>query len=146
MKSYFGMRKISIGKDQKGIDRIFLNNKPCFNLGVLDQGFWPDGLYTAPTDEALAFDIKAIKPMGLNTINKHIKVEPARWYYHADRLGMLVWQDMVNPNQGLPEGAKAEFEKKSAEILHQLHNAPSIVCWVLFNEKWGQFDQKRLTK
>lgn len=146
VKSYFGMRKISIAKDEKGVDRIFLNNKPYFNLGVLDQGFWPDGIYTAPTDEALAFDIKAIKAMGFNTIRKHIKVEPARWYYYADKLGMLVWQDMVNPNQGLPEGARAEFERESAEILHQLHNAPSIVCWVLFNEKWGQFDQERLTK
>jgi hypothetical protein len=146
VKSYFGMRKISIGQDEKGLDRICLNNKPCYNLGVLDQGFWPDGIYTAPTDEALAFDIKAIKAMGFNTIRKHIKVEPARWYYHADRLGMLVWQDMVNPNQGLPEGAKEEFEKESAAILHQLHNSPSIVCWVLFNEKWGQFDQERLTK
>ncbi|HWW37853.1 glycoside hydrolase family 2 protein, partial [Pedobacter sp.] len=91
VKSYFGMRKISIGKDAKGIDRIFLNNKAYYNLGTLDQGFWPDGLYTAPTDEALAFDIKAIKAMGFNTIRKHIKVEPARWYYWADKLGMLVW-------------------------------------------------------
>lgn len=146
VQSYFGMRKISIGKDDKGVDRICLNNKPYFNLGVLDQGFWPDGIYTAPTDGALAFDIKAIKAMGFNTIRKHIKVEPARWYYHADKLGMLVWQDMVNPNQGLPEGAKAEFEKESGEILHQLHNDPAIVTWVLFNEKWGQFDQERLTK
>jgi hypothetical protein len=146
VKSYFGMRKISIAKDEKGIDRICLNNKPCFNLGVLDQGFWPDGIYTAPTDDALAFDIRAIKAMGFNTIRKHIKVEPARWYYYADKLGMLVWQDLVNPNQSLPEGAKAEFEKESAEILHQLHNVPSIVTWVLFNEKWGQFDQERLTK
>lgn len=146
VKSYFGMRKISVAKDAKGIDRIMLNNKPYFNLGTLDQGFWPDGLYTAPTDEALAFDIKAIKAMGFNTIRKHIKVEPARWYYHADKLGMLVWQDMVNPNQGLPEGAKEEFEKESKEILTQLHNVPSIVTWVLFNEKWGQYDQARLSK
>ncbi|SDF15332.1 Beta-galactosidase/beta-glucuronidase [Mucilaginibacter pineti] len=146
IKSYFAMRKISIGKDAKGIDRICLNNKPYFNLGTLDQGFWPDGLYTAPTDEALAFDIKAIKSMGFNTIRKHIKVEPARWYYYTDKLGMLVWQDMVNPNQGLPEGSKPEFEKESAEILAQLHNYPSIVTWVLFNEKWGQYDQERLTK
>jgi len=146
VKSYFGMRKISIGKDEKGVDRICLNNKPLFNLGVLDQGFWPDGIYTAPTDEALAFDIKAIKAMGFNTIRKHIKVEPARWYYHADSLGMLVWQDMVNPNQGLPEGSKPEFEKESGEILYQLHNSPAVVCWVLFNEKWGQYDQERLTQ
>lgn len=145
VKSYFGMRKISVAKDASGVDRIMLNNKPYFNLGTLDQGFWPDGLYTAPTDEALRFDVAAIKAMGFNTIRKHIKVEPARWYYWADKLGMLVWQDMVNPNQGLPEGAKAEFERESAEILSQLHNSPSIVCWVLFNEKWGQYDQERLT-
>nr|WP_199082970.1 sugar-binding domain-containing protein [Pedobacter sp. ASV19] len=146
VKSYFGMRKISIGKDEKGIDRIFLNNKPYYNLGTLDQGFWPDGLYTAPTDEALAFDIKAIKAMGFNTIRKHIKVEPARWYYHADKIGILVWQDMVNPNQGLPEGAKGAFEAQAKETIAQLHNYPSIVTWVLFNEKWGQYDQQRLTE
>jgi len=146
VKSYFGMRKVSIAKDEKGIDRIFLNNKPYYNLGTLDQGFWPDGLYTAPTDEALAFDIKIIKAMGFNTIRKHIKVEPARWYYHADKLGMLVWQDMVNPNQSLPTGAKEAFEKQSLETMEQLHNYPSIVCWVLFNEKWGAYDQQRLTE
>ncbi|MBB5439622.1 hypothetical protein HDC92_003315 [Pedobacter sp. AK017] len=146
VKSYFGMRKISVAKDEKGVERIMLNNKPYYNLGTLDQGFWPEGLYTAPTDEALAFDIKAIKAMGFNTIRKHIKVEPARWYYHADKLGMLVWQDMVNPNQRLPEGSKAAFEAGSAEILRQLHNYPSITTWVLFNEKWGQYDQERLTK
>jgi tetratricopeptide (TPR) repeat protein len=146
VQSYFGMRKVSIKKDKKGIDRIYLNNKYTYNLGTLDQGFWPDGLYTAPTDEALAFDIKAIKAMGFNTIRKHIKVEPARWYYWADKLGMLVWQDMVNPNQALPEGAKPEFEKESGEIMEQLHNYPSITTWVLFNEKWGQYDQERLTK
>ena len=126
VKSYFGMRKTSVAKDSKGIDRIMLNNKPYYNLGTLDQGFWPEGLYTAPTDEALAFDIKAIKAMGFNTIRKHIKVEPARWYYQADKLGMLVWQDMVNPNQGLPEGSKEAFESGSKEILKQLHNYPSI--------------------
>lgn len=146
VKSYFGMRKIAIQKDAKGVDRIFLNNKYTYNLGTLDQGFWPEGLYTAPTDEALAFDIKAIKSMGFNTIRKHIKVEPARWYYHADKTGMLVWQDMVNPDQQLKEGSKSEFEKESSEILMQLHNYPSITTWVLFNEKWGQYDQERLTK
>lgn len=146
VKSYFGMRKISIAKDEKGVDRIFLNNKPYFNLATLDQGFWPDGLYTAPTDDALRFDIEAIKAMGFNTIRKHIKVEPARWYYYTDKLGMLVWQDFVNPNQGLPEGAKAEFEKESRETLEQLHNYPSIVTWVLFNEQWGSYDQERMTK
>ncbi len=144
--SYFGMRKVEIKKDEKGIDRIFLNNKYYYNLGTLDQGFWPDGLYTAPTDEALAFDIKAAKAMGFNTIRKHIKIEPARWYYYTDKIGMLVWQDMVNPNQGLPEGSKEEFEREAAETLNQLYNYPSITAWVLFNEKWGQYDQERLTK
>lgn len=146
VKSYFGMRKISIGKDEKGVDRILLNNKPYFNLGTLDQGFWPDGLYTAPTDEALSFDIKVIKAMGFNTIRKHIKVEPARWYYWADKLGILVWQDMVSPNHALPEGAKAAFEQQCKETIAQLQNNPSITTWVLFNEKWGQFDQQRLTE
>jgi hypothetical protein len=146
VKSYFGMRKISIAKDEKGVDCIFLNNKPYYNLGVLDQGFWPEGLYTAPTDEALAFDIKAVKAMGFNTIRKHIKVEPARWYYWADKLGVLVWQDMVNPPMNLPEGAKPEFERESANILSQLHDYPCITTWVLFNESWGQYDQKRLTE
>jgi len=145
VKSYFGMRKIEIRKDEKGIDRIFLNNKFTYNLGVLDQGFWPDGIYTAPTDEALAFDIKAVKAMGFNTIRKHIKVEPARWYYWADKLGMLVWQDMVNPDFDLKPGAKEAFENQLKEELEQLHNYPSITTWVLFNEKWGQYDQKRLT-
>ena len=145
VKSYFGMRKVSVAKDDKGTGRILLNNKPCYNLGTLDQGFWPEGLYTAPTDEALAYDIKAIKAMGFNTIRKHIKVEPARWYYHADKIGMLVWQDLVNPNQQLPEGAKEAFESESKEILAQLHNNPSITTWVLFNEKWGQYDQARLS-
>lgn len=146
VKSYFGMRKIEIKKDQSGIDRIFLNNKYTYNLGVLDQGFWPDGLYTAPTDEALAFDISAIKTIGFNTIRKHIKIEPARWYYHADRIGVLVWQDFVNPNHGLPAGAKEEFEKETKATMEQLYNHPSIVMWVLFNERWGAYDQKRLTE
>jgi tetratricopeptide (TPR) repeat protein len=145
VKSYFGMRKIEIKQDEKGIDRIFLNNKYTYNLGTLDQGFWPDGLYTAPTDEALAFDIKASKAMGFNTIRKHIKVEPARWYYHADKLGMLVWQDLVNPGNDTPEG-RAEFERENKETIAQLYSYPSIVTWVLFNEKWGQYDQERLTK
>ncbi|MFY0256162.1 glycoside hydrolase family 2 protein [Chitinophaga sp. 30R24] len=146
VKSYFGMRKIAVGKDDKGVDRIMLNNQPYFNLGTLDQGFWPDGLYTAPTDEALAFDIKVIKAMGFNTIRKHIKVEPERWYYWADKLGILVWQDMVSPNYQLPEGAKAAFEQQCRETLEQLRDHPAITTWVLFNEKWGQFDQQRLTE
>lgn len=146
VRSYFGMRKISIAKDEKGYDRINLNNKPYFNLGTLDQGFWPDGLYTAPTDAALRYDIEAIKAMGFNMIRKHIKVEPARWYYHADKLGMLVWQDFVNPNQGLPQGAKAAFERDLQQTAQQLHNYPCIVAYTIFNEKWGQYDQQRITE
>lgn len=146
VKSYFGMRKIDIQKDEKGADRIFLNNKYTYNLGVLDQGFWPEGLYTAPTDEALEFDIKTIKSLGFNTIRKHIKVEPERWYYHADKIGVLVWQDFVNPSQNLPEGSRQAFENEIQETMDQLYNHPSIVMWVLFNERWGAYDQKRLTE
>lgn len=145
VKSYFGMRKIEVKKDEKGMERIFLNNKYTYNLGTLDQGFWPDGLYTAATDEALKFDIIAAKAMGFNTIRKHIKIEPARWYYHCDKLGILVWQDMVNPGNDTKE-AREQFEKENAENLAQLHNYPSITTWVLFNEGWGTYDQARLTK
>jgi beta-galactosidase/beta-glucuronidase len=144
VKSYFGMRKIEIKKDSTGQERIFLNNRYTFNLGVLDQGFWPDGLYTAPTDSALAWDISAIKSMGFNTIRKHIKIEPARWYYHCDRLGMLVWQDMPYPANASAE-AKAEFETENEANIKQLYNYPSIVCWVIFNEGWNKYDQERLT-
>jgi tetratricopeptide (TPR) repeat protein len=145
VKSYFGMRKIEVRKDNKGIPRIFLNNKYTYNLGVLDQGFWPEGLYTAPTDKALLFDVQAIKAMGFNTVRKHIKTEPARWYYHCDKLGMLVWQDLVNPANTGAEGQRA-FESESKEILEQLHNYPSIVTWVVFNEGWGTYDQERITR
>lgn len=144
VKSYFGMRKISVAKDENGVDRIFLNNQPYYNLGLLDQGFWPDGLYTAPTDEALKFDIQAEKAMGFNTIRKHIKLEPDRWYYWTDKLGMLVWQDMVNPGNDSPEG-RAEFEKENKLNIEQLYNHPSITTWVLFNEGWGAYDQERLS-
>ncbi|PSL33572.1 glycoside hydrolase family 2 protein [Chitinophaga ginsengisoli] len=143
--SYFGMRKIEVKKDEKGMERIFLNNKYTYNLGVLDQGFWPEGLYTAPTDEALKFDIMAIRNMGYNTIRKHIKLEPARWYYHADKAGMLVWQDMVTCANDKAE-AKNEFEKENKENIAQLYNYPSIVTWVLFNEGWARYDQQRLTE
>ncbi|WP_291906781.1 sugar-binding domain-containing protein [Chitinophaga sp. CB10] len=143
--SYAGIRTISIQKDETGQERIFLNGKYTYNLGVLDQGFWPDGLHTAPTDEALRFDIRAIKAMGFNTIRKHIKIEPARWYYHCDKLGMLVWQDMVTCANESP-AARLIFEKENKENLALLHNHPSIVCWVLFNEGWAKFDQQRLTE
>ncbi|KAA2240950.1 glycoside hydrolase family 2 [Chitinophaga agrisoli] len=144
VQSYFGMRKIEIKKDGTGQERIFLNGQYTFNLGVLDQGFWPDGLYTAPTDKALKWDIATIKDMGFNTIRKHIKIEPARWYYWCDKLGMLVWQDMPYA-ANLSDEAKARFEKENEENIQQLYNYPSIVCWVLFNEGWFRYDQQRLT-
>ncbi|MFB6456215.1 glycoside hydrolase family 2 protein [Chitinophaga sp. Hz27] len=145
VNSYTGIRTVAIKKDENGQERIFLNGKYTYNLGVLDQGFWPDGLYTAPTDEALRFDIEAIKSMGFNTIRKHIKLEPARWYYHCDKLGMLVWQDMVTCGDDTP-AAKKEFEKENQENIALLHNYPSIICWVLFNEGWARYDQQRLTE
>ncbi|SDF04518.1 glycoside hydrolase family 2 protein [Chitinophaga filiformis] len=144
--TYFGMRKIEIRKDEKGYDRIFLNNKYTYNLGILDQGYWPEGLYTSPTDEALMFDIKASKAMGFNTIRKHMKIEPARWYFHADRLGMLVWQDFVSPNQKLGNEAKSFFETQIDETINQLYSHPCITTWIIFNEKWGQYDQQRITE
>ena len=145
VQSYFGLRKIEVKKDAAGVDRIFLNNKYTYNLGVLDQGFWPDGIYTAPTDTALKCDIEAIKAMGFNTIRKHVKVEPDRWYYHCDKLGIMVWQDMVPP-AGSSTEARAEFEKDVKDNLAQLHNHPSITTWVLFNEGWGAYDQERLAR
>jgi Glycosyl hydrolases family 2, sugar binding domain/Glycosyl hydrolases family 2/Glycosyl hydrolases family 2, TIM barrel domain len=148
--SYFGLRKIQIRADAAGIPRIFLNNRYTYNLATLDRGWWPDGIYTAPTDAALQFDIEATKAMGFNTIRKHVKVEPDRWYFHCDRLGVLVWQDMVNPaiyNPGaLTPQARAQFEQEVGETLPQLYNHPSITMWVLFNEGWGAYDQDRLTR
>jgi hypothetical protein len=137
--SYFGMRSITVGSDQDGTRRLFLNGRPLFQLGLLDQGWWPDGLYTAPTDEALASDIQRSKDLGFNLIRKHVKVEPARWYYHCDRLGILVWQDMPS---GDNEGATAqtEFSTELRAMVDALRNHPSIVMWVPFNEGWGQHD------
>lgn len=156
VKSYFAMRKSSLGKDANGTIRMLLNNKFVFQYGPLDQGWWPDGLYTAPTDEALKFDIAQTKAMGFNMIRKHIKVEPARWYYYCDQLGMLVWQDMPSgdlgngwePRPGVidrgtdqnrsPE-SEAYYRKEWSAIIDQLYNFPSIVVWTPFNEAWGQF-------
>ena len=139
IRSYFAMRKISVAKDSSGINRLFLNNKPLFQYGTLDQGWWPDGLYTAPTDEALRFDIEATKRLGFNMIRKHVKVEPDRWYYHADRLGMLVWQDMPSGDNNTPDGKK-QFEVELKNMIDALRSHPSIVMWVPFNEGWGQHD------
>jgi hypothetical protein len=137
IESYFGMRSIAVRADAAGVRRLFLNGEPLFQFGLLDQGWWPDGLYTAPTDEALAFDIQTTRDLGFNVIRKHVKVEPARWYYHADRLGMLVWQDMPSANN---KGADAEanFARELKAVVDALRNHPSIVMWVPFNEGWGQ--------
>ena len=152
--SYFAMRKFSTAKDENGIVRLMLNNKPIFMFGPLDQGWWCDGLYTAPCDEALAYDVQKTKDFGYNMIRKHVKVEPARWYYHCDRLGVIVWQDMPSGGRGpgwvtdkyfdgplsrrTPE-SEATYKKEWKEIIDYLYSVPSIGVWVPFNESWGQF-------
>lgn len=165
VKSYFAMRKISMQKDQQGIQRLMLNNEFTFQYGPLDQGWWPDGLHTAPSDEALKYDIIKTKEMGFNMIRKHIKVEPARWYRHCDSIGMLVWQDMpsgdlggnhwdMQPgkisggNRDKERSAVSEgyYRKEWKAIMEVLHNFPSIVMWVPFNEAWGQFKTKEITE
>jgi DNA-binding LacI/PurR family transcriptional regulator len=141
--SYFGMRSVGLVRDAAGRERIALNGKAVFQLGPLDQGWWPDGLYTAPTDAALRSDIEAMKALGFNMVRKHIKVEPARWYYWADRLGLPVWQDMPSGWNDTPD-AQAHFVAELRRMIEGRGNSPSIVMWVPFNEKWGQFDTKRV--
>ncbi len=170
VKSYFGMRKYSIGKDKKGLPRIMLNNEPYFMNGLLDQGYWPDGGLTAPTDDAMIFDIEKMKGLGFNMLRKHIKTEPHRWYYHCDRLGMIVWQDMMSGgkplnliyagafpninvhvrdnqykmfNRDKPEW-REQFKEELFEMIDSLYNFTSIACWVPFNEGWGQFDAREI--
>ena len=168
------MRSFAIEKDDKGIPRFCLNHKPYFLNGVLDQGYWPDGLMTAPCDEAFVYDIELAKKTGFNMIRKHIKIEPLRWYYHCDRLGMIVWQDMVNGGTtynmpwvcymptALPflgrkikdnlyhmfsrksEEGRKAWEEECKGAIEHLYNVPSISTWVPFNEAWGQFDAERI--
>jgi hypothetical protein len=155
VESYFGMRKISLGKDSKGFTRLMLNNEPYFQFGPLDQGFWPDGIYTAPTDKALRYDIEMTKKMGFNMARKHVKVEPERWYYWCDKLGLLVWQDMPSGDKYIkrnepditrsPESAK-EFETELQALILGHQNHPSIVMWVPYNEGWGQWDTARIVQ
>ena len=149
VKSYFGMRKIALGKDPQGRTRLLLNNEPLFEFGPLDQGFWPDGLYTAPTDEALRFDIEQTKRLGFNLARKHVKVEPDRWYYWCDKLGLLVWQDMpsgdksiraTEPDLQRTDASAADYRLELTRLIEGRKNHPSIVMWVPFNEGWGQFD------
>jgi beta-galactosidase/beta-glucuronidase len=161
VNSYFAMRKISMAPDNNGIQRMLLNNQFVFQYGPLDQGWWPDGLYTAPTDEALKFDIEKTKEMGFNMIRKHVKVEPARWYRYCDEMGMLVWQDMPSGDLGnrwesrpgvygratdkmRNEESEQIFRSEWNEIMEDLYNFPSIVQWVPFNEAWGQFKTKEI--
>lgn len=159
VKSYTAFRKISVQKDAAGIYRMCLNNKPLFQYGPLDQGWWPDGLYTAPTDEALLYDIKKTKDWGFNMIRKHVKVEPARWYYHCDREGILVWQDMPSGDMGNQWGPReynagtdknrtqesiSNFYTEWKEIMNLCMSNPSVVVWVPFNEAWGQFDTEKV--
>ena len=174
--SYFAMRKTEVRADENGVMRLFLNNQPYFHNGLLDQGYWPDGLYTPPSDAAMIFDVQTAKELGYNMLRKHIKIEPMRWYYHCDRLGMLVWQDMVSGGgeynfltistplvtgwhrrdsayrsfaREAEEGRK-EYMAEMEETVRQLFNVPSVVLWVPFNEGWGQFDAecvcRRLTE
>jgi len=142
--SYTGIRKIALAKDPDGYPTVFLNNAQFYEMGILDQGFWPDGIYTAPTDDALKSDIQVEKSLNFNMIRKHIKVEPARWYYWCDKLGMLVWQDMPAPVQGTvagtEEATRKEFVAESTQIINEHLNYPSIVTWVIFNEGWGEQD------
>ena len=173
--SYFAMRCFTIENDENNIPRICLNHQPIFMNGVLDQGYWPDGLYTAPSDEALIYDIKMMKELGFNTIRKHIKIEAARWYYHCDRLGMIVWQDMVNSGfryhplivtylptvfkcmrknfsdkhkyllSRFDKNSRQEFIRECKNTVDYLSHFPCISTWVLFNEGWGQFETAKLT-
>ena len=170
VESYFAMRKFSVGTDEHGVRRLFLNNEPYFHNGLLDQGYWSDGLLTAPSDEALIYDIQTAKAMGFNMLRKHIKLEPLRWYYHCDRLGMLVWQDMPNGGEryspltisaplvtgwhwkdhhyGLfarkSEAGRRQYMRELREMLNTLYNCPCIAMWVPFNEGWGQFDARKV--
>jgi Glycosyl hydrolases family 2, sugar binding domain/Glycosyl hydrolases family 2, TIM barrel domain/Glycosyl hydrolases family 2 len=146
--SYFAMRKSSLCKDEGGTLRLCLNNTPLFQVGPLDQGWWPDGLYVAPTDEALRSDIEVTKRLGFNMARKHVKVEPDRWYYWADTLGLLVWQDMpstVVRGARTPASA-AQFEVELKAMIDGRRNHPSIVMWVPFNEGWGQYDTPRIVQ
>ena len=159
--SYAAMRKFSTLRDKNGIVRLALNNEPLFQYGPLDQGWWPDGLYTAPTDEALLYDVQKTKDFGFNMIRKHIKVEPARWYTHCDRLGIIVWQDMPSGDRSpqwqnrnyfngtelkRSDESEANFRKEWKEIMDYLYSYPCIGTWVPFNEAWGQFKTQEIAE
>ncbi|HEX5271450.1 MAG TPA: glycoside hydrolase family 2 TIM barrel-domain containing protein, partial [Gemmataceae bacterium] len=153
VETYFAMRDVEVKKDDRGVTRLFLNGKPYFQAGPLDQGFWPDGLYTAPTDEALKYDIEVTKKLGFNMIRKHVKVEPERWYYWCDTLGVLVWQDMPSGDKSVARGkgeikrseeSAKQYERELSRMIEGRGNHPCVVMWVPFNEGWGQFDTARV--
>ena len=153
--SYFGMRDITVGKTAQGTTRLLLNGSPLFQFGPLDQGFWPDGLYTPPSDAALRYDLEVTKRLGFNMVRKHVKVEPERWYYWCDRMGLLVWQDMPSGDRSVAMGkgeikrtvdSAQQFEAELTRLVATHANHPSIVMWVVFNEGWGQYDTLRLTR
>ncbi len=153
VESYFGMRKTSVGKDENGVTRLLLNNEFVFQMGPLDQGYWPDGLYTAPIEEAMVYDLEMLQSMGFNMLRKHVKVEPRTFYAWCDRMGMLVWQDMPSasiplesPSSDTPTNAEAtqQFETELVRVIETLRNHPSIVMWVPFNEGWGQYQSGRI--
>lgn len=172
VRSYFGMRKFSVITDRKGYKRLALNNKPYFHTGVLDQGYWSDGMLTPPSNAALEYDVKLVKSMGFNMIRKHIKIEPLRWYYHCDKEGVIVWQDMVSGGSAynflaigaLPfvgihlkddkykffsresEESRKEYMNEMRDTVMRLKNCVSLAVWVPFNEGWGQFDSVAVTK
>ena len=145
VESYFGLRTITLEPDEEGTPRFHLNGEPLFAMGLLDQGWWPDGLYTAPSDDALRHDVALAKEMGFNLLRKHVKVEPERWYFWCDQLGMLVWQDMPNGENRTP-GGREQFEAELAGMIASRRHHPSIVQWIVFNEGWGQYDGERLTE
>lgn len=159
VESYFGMRKVSLEEDKNGHTRISLNNKPYFQFGLLDQGWWPDGLYTPPSEQAMLFDIEKTLDLGFNMIRKHVKVECQRYYYHCDKMGVLVWQDMPNGNYKndlrieawetedvtRPAESAKQFELELKEMIDEFYSFPSIIVWVPFNEGWGQYDTERIT-
>ncbi len=144
--SYFGMRKTHVAKDADGINRLMLNNEVVFQYGPLDQGWWPDGLYTPASDEAMKYDIVMTRKFGMNMARKHVKYESARWYYWCDKLGLLVWQDMPAGSTDKNEESKANFRTELKAMIDTLHNFPSIVMWVPFNEGWGQHDTPEVVK
>jgi galactose mutarotase len=143
VRSYFGMREIAVAPDSAGVNRLFLNGRPLFEFGTLDQGWWPGGLYTAPTEDARRFDLVTLRRLGFNLIRKHVKVEPARWYYDCDSLGLLVWQDMPSGRNDT-EASRAAFAAELEHVVDALRNHPSIVMWVPFNEGWGQHDTGKI--